>query len=47
MARGPKIKAEEVEKAKVLKNEGKSVKEICAALGRTPPTVRKMLKVGY
>ena len=44
MARGPRITQEEINKAKALKAEGKSNKEICAELKRTLPTVLKMLR---
>lgn len=44
MARGPRITEEEINKAKALKAEGKSISQIAAELKRTKPTVYKMLR---
>lgn len=43
MGRGPTVRQEEVEKAHQLKAEGKKPREIAKELGRSVPTVYKLL----
>lgn len=44
MPRGPRIKEEEINKARALRADGKTIKEIALEMGRSKPTVLKMLK---
>jgi hypothetical protein len=45
MARGATIQKEEIKRCHELKAEGRKVPEICDLMKRTPPTVRKMLRM--
>lgn len=44
MPRGPKITQEEINKARGLNGEGKTVRQIAGEMNRSIPTVYKMLR---